>query len=51
MSILILILGILFLAGLTKIVNMYYNFYHIYKDLDNEERIRYLAGPIALAKA
>jgi hypothetical protein len=46
MSILILILGILFLAGLTKIVNMYYNFYHIYKDLDNEERIRYFYNNI-----
>ena len=46
MSILILILGILFLASLTKIVNMYYNFYHIYKDLDNEERIRYFYNNI-----
>ena len=46
MSILILILGILFLVGLTKIVNMYYNFYHIYKDLDNEERIRYFYNNI-----
>jgi hypothetical protein len=46
MSILILILGILILLGLTKIVNMYYNFYHIYKDLDNDERIRYFYNNI-----
>ncbi len=46
MSFLILILGILFLIGCTKIVNMYYNFYHIYKDLDNNERIKYFYNNI-----
>jgi len=46
MSYLILILGILFLIGCTKIVNMYYNFYHIYKDLDNNERIKYFYNNI-----